>query len=204
MKKITKIFASAILAVSTLAFTSCGFFSELFGEAAEIIAPVDVWCPLTVSVGTTNVELNIMYTDQQWVGTSKSKNNSLLKDGITIEPGLSILVTLDSDQDPSGLVGSIFEGLTAETYLFKTFPKDGSVEDVGGDMLNFTGSKTTWAAMYVAKQELRYGEQIQMPNVPIYLTYAAGKLGAQDFADFKNFSWKKLLAQHLAQNLLGE
>lgn len=191
MKKNIKIFSAAILICVAFAFSGCDFFNE----AAKIISPTDTWCTMNIPVknGEAQVCMNVMYTDKPWVGESTEKNSLELASGINLEPGITIILTLDEQYDSSTLVGSMFEGLTNSTYFLKTFPSDGS--DYG------FGSQTTWAAAYVAKEELRYGKQFAMPTVPLQLTYGAQKLGAQDISDIKNFDWKTLLIKYLAAKL---
>ncbi|MCR4954056.1 MAG: hypothetical protein K6A43_08270 [Treponema sp.] len=151
---------------------------------------------MNVAVKDVQVCLNIIYTDEEWTGTSTSKSSWELAKGISINPGISILITLDEQYDGSeSLVGSIFEGLSSSAYILKSFSSDGSE-------LGF-GSKATWAALYLAKPELSTGEQTQKPYAPIQLTYGGQKLGAQDISDLKNFSWKSLLVNFLSVKLLG-
>lgn len=189
MKKNIKIFSAAILICVAFAFSGCDFFKE----AAKIISPTDTWCTMNIPVKEAQVCMNVMYTDKHWEGNSTSKSSLELASGINLEPGITIILTLDKQYDSSTLVGSMFEGLTDSTYFLKTFPSDDS--DYG------FGSQTTWAAAYVAKEELRYGEQFEMPTVPLQLTYGAQKLGAQDISDIKNFDWQKLLITYLAAKL---
>lgn len=189
MKKNIKIFSAAILICVVFAFSGCDFFKE----AAQILAPSDTWCQMNIPVGEAQVCMNVMYTDSEWVGKSKSTNSFELAEGFTIEPGITIVITLDNESDSSSLVGSVFEGLTSSAYILKTFPSDGS--DLG------FGSQSTWATAYIAKDELRYSDQVKMPTVPIQLTYGGKKLGAQDISDLKNFSWEKILINYLAAKL---
>lgn len=182
MKKFSKILIGIALLVSGFIFSSCQQGDEIT-EVKEILAgPKNTWCRMPVSyknsdsASEASLYAYFYYTE-----------NSVTQGRVTLEPGLTIVITTKDNQDQS----SIISGLVSGAYILKTFPKDSSVSVDDGDTSNsFTGSREKWSAIYWAKDELR-SRTYSMP------TQLNGNGGLNWDSIKETFSWKRLLANYL-------
>ncbi|MCR4736236.1 MAG: hypothetical protein K5829_14660 [Treponema sp.] len=199
MKRFISIFAISLIALSTFMFSGC----ELFKEVIDELAPTDTWCSMSFKVSEVELNFEVIYVEEEFEGksTSGSKN---LKKGVTLEPGITMLITVADNADTSGLAETMFSCLESGMYIMKTFSSSSSSStDANGDVLKFAGSQVTWGALYLLKSDLQEEDnQRELPEAPYQLTPNAS---AQEVSDFKNFSWKEFIKSILGgSKLLGE
>lgn len=199
MKKIKKILAACILAASALCMTGCDEDDELFG-------PTKTWCemPLTKKddsgVEKTYAYAAFIYTDEELTNSTGGSAN--LKSGITIQPGITVVLYTTSEcATGDSAISTALGNLSTSTYAIKNFPKSGStvVNDGEGDTdtsYTMTGSRTKWTAIYLAKSALRKN-QLKHPAAPSPITSG----GARTELSADNLNWKTLLKSYLLANL---
>lgn len=186
MKKIFGIISAAVLLASGLLFTSCG--DE---EVTEVLAgPKNTWCRMPVSYknsdsDTTPTEANL-YAYFYYTDSNKTIGST------TFPAGLNIVVTYANSSS-----SSIISGLTENTFIMKTFAKNGttSVNDDGdsGSTITVSNARAKWAAIYWGKDELRESSN-KSTSAP---SAVQNGTNISEGLDFTNFSWKRLLANYL-------
>ncbi|MCH5295574.1 MAG: hypothetical protein J1F14_06710, partial [Treponema sp.] len=155
----------------------------------------DTWCSTEINYkGDNNAKLNVafIYTEEPLVGTATSKNSDDLRSGITLEPGLTVVIWATKE------IGSL--GMSANTYYSKTYKTnaDLSSEEDWGDK-SYDNMKLLWSAIYLAKKDLRdRSTQNVHPRaaIPMRASYTGTEI-TQTTENFKklqeNFSLKQLL-----------
>lgn len=196
MKRIRNLFCAIALILTAFSFTACDRFAEVFS------GPEDTWCRMDITIGQAKVCLDVIYTERTLSGTSSDNRDAkyMSSDLEPIEPGITMLITLDEDSDADSLVGTMFSELGKTTYIMKTFPKGSGSYGSGENAFTFSGSKTTWSAIYNLKADLQSSSQLVYPEAPFALTPTGSKYMQSVGEDF---NWKKLIVTYLASSLLG-
>lgn len=206
MKKSIRLLSVLLVLFAGSLVTSCDVAKEL---AEELAAPENTWCEMYVEYGSeekkANLVVDAIYVDEQYKGTGSAESTAArkkLSPEITLEPGITIVITVKSNSD-----NQLIDGLTDNTYIIKHFDKNTVVEtddDTEGNTgkIKLKGSKTNWNILYRAKADLRNEDnQISLPDAPDVLTYKAIDNGATSLNDPKNFSWSKLLKTYLLSTI---
>lgn len=182
MKKIFGIISATLLLASGLLFTSCG--DE---EVTEVLAgPTNTWCRMAVDYKNSESDDSSSPLYAYFYYTDSAKTIS----GKNIPAGLTIVLTARTE-DTGTVTSGLLSALTSNTYLMKTFPKDGNAEvDEGDSSYTFTGTREKWSAIYWAKKELRENRNVEVPS-------QLSGTGVDWSAVKNNFSWKRLLANYL-------
>jgi len=197
MKRFISIFAISLIALSAFMFSGCSLFKEVLDE----IAPTDTWCSMSFKVSEVELNFEVIYVEEEYEGTSTSGGKKL-REGVTLEPGITMLITVADNADTSGLAETMFSCLESGMYIMKNFSSSSSTStDTNGDVLKFAGSQVTWGALYLLKADLqKEDDQSELPEAPYQLTYKGRN--AQEVTDFKNFSWKEFIVQILGGSSL--
>ncbi len=182
MKNIRKLFCAIALILTAFSFTAC----ELFKDAvADLAGPVDTWCEMKLDIKGTTVLLDLIYVDEAYTGTETGSKNAVnLKKGLTIKPGITMVVTLDQGEDgdrdvsldAASLVGSMFEGLSDTAYFYKNFPASSASYDDADGSFSFAGSQLTWTTLYRLRTDMHdTSTQAALPQSPFPLTVLGQK-----------------------------
>lgn len=202
MKKIFGILAAVAVLMTSLVFTSCGPMDDLLG-------PVDTWCEMPIETTVEDGEkvtlgyMSVIYTEKQVTGSSSTSGE--LKKGLTIEPGLTLVVWVNPDITSDKLSGTILSGMAGKTYFKKTFSNDNDelLSDNENDKESFTfkATRSKWTAIYYSKYDLRNtNTQHELPKASDPVANSKG-YSELDVDLFKDFSWKKLLKTYLINSL---
>ncbi|WP_178842788.1 hypothetical protein [uncultured Treponema sp.] len=194
MKKFCKFFGIAAVLLCGLFLGGC---SE--DDVNALSGPENTWCVMPVEYkndeSATSVTLYVWcyYTDYEIKGDG---TNTGMRADITLPAGITMVVTSKAD------VGNIITGLNTNTYIMKSFPKDSNVNPDEGDVsYSFNGSKAKWTALYWGKSDLRKPGN-QQTGVLDCLKTSSSYSSLTDWESIKNsFSWKRLLATYLLNNL---
>lgn len=195
MKKFCKFFGIA-------AFLLCGVF---LGGCSEddvnaLSGPENTWCRMSVSYSNENdasktADLYVWcyYSDTVVKGTEAANG---LKNGIELPAGLTFVVIPVQD------ASSVISGLVSNAYIMKTFEKDLETTNLDGTdtSYSFKGSKAKWTALYWGKADLRKTEN-QSSNPPYVLQQGVSSTTLEWESIKNSFSWKRLLATYLLNNL---
>ena len=194
MKKSIRLLSVLLVLFAGSLVTSCDVAKEL---AEELAGPENTWCEMYVEYGSeenkANLVVDAIYVDEQYKGKGSSestKTRNYLSPEITLEPGITIVISVKSNSD--------------DTYIIKHFDKASAVEtdDYGNGKISLKGSKTNWSLLYRAKADLRNEDnQISLPSAPDILTYKAIENGATSLSNPEGFSWSKLLRNYLLSTL---
>lgn len=186
MRKFGISFAAVLVSIAAM-FTVAGC------DIADEIIPQDTWCSMEVKYSdsdTANLNVAFIYTEGTLTGTATNTNSDELKSGITLEPGLTVVIWA------SQAIGSL--GMNADTYYRKTYGSNADLEKDWGDK-SYDNMKLLWSAIYLAKKELRdRSTQNVHPRaaIPMRASYKGTPI-TETTENFKklqeNFSLKQLL-----------
>lgn len=185
MKKISVLVAA--LFAGAMMFVGAGCNAD---DADAILGPTNTWCETSYKYGGSEdanpIYIDVIYSDSDLNGTEGSAN---LKNGTTLPAGITVVVFAKAE------IKSL--GMSANTYIMKTFPKNGSDNNSeDNSSFSITGSRAKWTAMYLAKADLRKTTtQLKHPSAPAPLTNGGGYTKLTDIP--KNFSWKSIIADYL-------
>ena len=137
---------------------------------------------------TTTLEVYLYYSDEAYTQN--------LRSGVTIDPGLTVIITASSDSQTSQLAHQLF----GNKYVMKHYEKgaflnDDTAEDVEDKdgIFNMTVGDSSWRVIYTAL--LVSGNTVAQPETPEPIR--KGKDYSQiayDAEEIKNnLSWKRLL-----------
>lgn len=195
MKKFTKILSAAALILCTLTLLGCRDLKEAFS------APKDTWFRRTVEYTNKNGDKTDLYVYMCYSDTGYSADD-LSSDALAkMKSGLTVVVTAKTEVDTNPVIS----GLTRGKYIIKNFSDTTSTElDDSDDDTNSTGKQTF--KMSTAKWNWMYNLiALDKQNGTITpLRDDANYSEVTEIADLENFSWKKIMASYLLDNLLGE
>ena len=192
-----KIFGFVAVLLCGLFFAGCS--EEDSKVLDDLTGPSDTWCTMPVTYvsenGTSSTTLNVsFYYASKEVKPNKSLTG-LRSDIESIpEDSISVLVTLGSGTN------SLLTALTKTQYLFKSFGSVNELTSESGTSYEYSNMKLFWKAIYLKNREAL--SKNQSTSIPAQLqkstqsTYSS----VSDF-DLENFSWKRLLAAYLLNNL---
>jgi len=210
MKKSFSLLSLLLVLFAGSLVTSCEVAKEI---ANELSGPTNTWCEMYVQYGEdskVSLTVDAIYVDEEYTGTGAStskKTRAYLDSSITLQPGITFVITLNSNSE-----NTIIEGLTDKTYIMKTFASDTATtaddsesDDNEDSSFKLKGSKTNWTLLYLAKADLRDEDnQFELPDAPDILTWESIDDGATALTDPSGFSWSKLLKSYLLSTLLDK
>ena len=193
-----KIFGFAAVLLCGLFFAGCS--EEDSKVLDDLTGPADTWCTMPVPYatsenGSSSTTLNVSF----YYASKEVKPNGSLTGlrsdiGSIPEGSISVLVTLGSGTN------SLLTALTKTQYLFKSFGSVKELTSESGISYEYSNMKLFWKAIYLKNREAL--SKNQSTSIPKHLqkstqsTYSS----VSDF-DLENFSWKRLLAAYLLNNL---
>lgn len=203
MKKSIRLLSVLLVLFAGSLVTSCDVAKEL---AEELAGPEDTWCEMYVEYGNedkkVSLTVNAIYVEEEYIGRGSSSERDNLSPDITLKPGITFVVSLNSNSS-----NDLIKGLTSNTYIIKHFDKS-SITDTDDDTegntgkLSLKGSKTNWSLLYRAKDDLRNkAYQKTLPEAPYIISYRSNSTA---LTDPEGFSWSKLLKTYLYSTLLGK
>ena len=142
---------------------------------------------------TTTLEVYLYYSDEAYTQN--------LRSGVTIDPGLTVIITASSDSQTSQLAHQLF----GNKYVMKHYEKgaflnDDTAEDVEDKdgIFNMTVGDSSWRVIYTAL--LVSGNTVAQPETPEPIRKGKDYSPiAYDTEEIKNnLSWKRLLIALLA------
>ena len=185
MKKIIIFALAALLCSFSLAGCS--------GDSEDGVPGKGVWQKKTVNYtakdgDTTTLEVYLYYSDEAYTQN--------LRSGVTIDPGLTVIITASSDSQTSQLA----QQLVGNKYVMKHYEKGASlnddkeeaVEDKKG-IFEMTVGDGSWRVIYTAL--LVSGNTVAQTETPEPIRKGRGYSPlAYDTEEIKkNLSWKRLL-----------
>ena len=190
MKKIIIFALAALLCSFSLAGCS--------GDSEDGVPGKGVWQKKTVNYtarnadgtgdDTTTLEVYLYYSDEAYTQN--------LRSGVTIDPGLTVIITASSDSRTTQLA----QQLIGNKYVMKHYENgaylnDDTAEDVEDKdgIFNMTVGDSSWRVIYTAL--LVSGNTVAQPETPEPIRKGRGYSPlAYDTEEIKkNLSWKRLL-----------
>ena len=182
MKKMLKLLAVAAMIACGLMMTSC---TE--EDAAVLTGPNNKWCETQIDYdkdGTPDLFVDVIYCTTQVTGNSSTSNQ--LKNGLEIEPGITVVAYAK--------VALASTGLSANQYVMKHYSDNDNIEELGS-----IAGKAKFSAIYWGRADFRKNEnQIELVEgtkyyAPTPLTNVVGYSTPSEIT----FDWKKLLGEYL-------
>ena len=189
-----KIFGFAAVLLCGLFFAGCP--EEDSKVLDDLTGPADTWCTMPVTYaasenGTSSTTLNVSF---YYASKEVKPNGSLtgLRSDIESIPkdSISVLVTLGSGTN------SLLTALTKTQYLFKSFGSVKELTSASGTSYEYSDMKLFWKAIYLKNREAL--SKNQSTSIPKHLQKSTQ---STCLSDLENFSWKRLLAAYLLNNL---
>ena len=189
-----KIFGFAAVLLCGLFFAGCS--EEDSKVLDDLTGPSDTWCTMPVTyaseTGTSSTTLNVSF----YYASKEVKPNGSLTGlrsdiGSIPEDSISVLVTLDSGKN-----NSLLTTLTKTQYLFKSFGSVKELTSASGTSYEYSNMKLFWKAIYLKNREAL--SKNQSTSIPKHLQKSTQ---STCLSDLENFSWKRLLAAYLLNNL---
>lgn len=192
MKKILTILTAALLLGAGLLVSCKEEGDEIINELA---GPTNTWCEIPVYITTeeTSNSKPDLYLDLIFCATDYAKKSGSANLGVDLKAGITVVAHASIELESLGM--------SAGSYVVKNFPLNGSSNDTDdNDSYSFTGSKAKWTALYWSKKAMRdTNTQIDLPKAPTPVCNT--NTGYTQLTDLSKFSWKKLLANYLLDNL---
>lgn len=198
MKKILTILAAALVLAGGFLLSGCSNDDD-----DDFFGPLNTWCeaPITKTAEDGSVitlgYIAAVYCDEDYV--SNGTGSSQLKNGETLEAGITVVIWGDSNASKESLAGSVLNGLTKATYIKKTFPKGSETAVDTQSSSTVKGSRLVWSTAYVFNKDLHNVDtQKKLPLAPTPIT---SSLYSDASESLKDFSWKTVLKQYLINSL---
>ena len=187
MKKIIIFALAALLCSFSLAGCS--------GDSEDGVPGKGVWQKKTVNYtakdgDTTTLEVYLYYSDEAYTQN--------LRSDVTIDPGLTVIITASSDRQSQ--TSQLAQQLGGNKYVMKHYKKgaslnDGTAEDVEdkNGISNMTVGDSSWRVIYTAL--LVSGNTVAQTETPEPIRKGKGysPLACDAEEIKKNLSWKRLL-----------
>ena len=187
MKKIIIFALAALLCSFSLAGCS--------GDSEDGVPGKGVWQKKTVDYtakdgDTTTLEVYLYYSDEAYTQN--------LRSDVTIDPGLTVIITASSDRQSQ--TSQLAQQLGGNKYVMKHYKKgaslnDGTAEDVEdkNGISNMTVGDSSWRVIYTAL--LVSGNTVAQTETPEPIRKGKGysPLACDAEEIKKNLSWKRLL-----------
>ena len=187
MKKIIIFALAALLCSFSLAGCS--------GDSEDGVPGKGVWQKKTVNYtakdgDTTTLEVYLYYSDEAYTQN--------LRSDVTIDPGLTVIITASSDRQSQ--TSQLAQQLGRNKYVMKHYKKgaslnDGTAEDVEdkNGISNMTVGDSSWRVIYTAL--LVSGNTVAQTETPEPIRKGKGysPLACDAEEIKKNLSWKRLL-----------
>lgn len=190
-----KIFGFAAVLLCGLFFAGCS--EEDSKVLDDLTGPADTWCTMPVTYAasengsaSTTVNVSFYYASKE-VKPNGSLTGLRSDIGSIPEDSISVLVTLDSGKN-----NSLLTTLTKTQYLFKSFGSVSELTSASGTSYEYSDMKLFWKAIYLKNREAL--SKNQSTSIPKHLQKSTQ---STCLSDLENFSWKRLLAAYLLNNL---
>ena len=193
-----KIFGFAAVLICGLFFAGCS--EEDSKVLDDLTGPSDTWCTMPVPYatsenGTSSTTLNVSF----YYASKEVKPNGSLTGlrsdiGSIPEGSISVLVTLGSGTN------SLLTTLTDTKYLFKSFGSVKELTSASGTPYEYSNMKLFWKAIYLKNYDELSKDQSTGIPAQLQKSTQSTYSSVSDF-DLENFSWKRLLAAYLLNNL---
>ena len=189
-----KIFGFAAVLLCGLFFAGCS--EEDSKVLDDLTGPADTWCTMPVTYaasenGSSSTTLNVnFYYASKEVKPNGSSTGLRSDIGSIPEGSISVLVTLGSGTN------SLLTALTKTQYLFKSFGSVKELTSESGTSYEYSDMKLFWKAIYLKNREAL--SKNQSTSIPKHLQKSTQ---STCLSDLENFSWKRLLAAYLLNNL---
>lgn len=189
-----KIFGFAAVLICGLFFAGCS--EEDSKVLDDLTGPADTWCTMPVTYAasengsaSTTVNVSFYYASKE-VKPNGSLTGLRSDIGSIPEGSISVLVTLGSGTN------SLLTALTKTQYLFKSFGSVKELTSASGTPYEYSNMKLFWKAIYLKNREAL--SKNQSTSIPKHLQKSTQ---STCLSDLENFSWKRLLAAYLLNNL---
>ena len=188
-----KIFGFAAVLICGLFFA--GWSEEDSKVLDDLTGPADTWCTMPVTYASENGSASTTLNVSFYYASKEVKPNGLstgLRTDIESIPkdSISVLVTLGSGTN------SLLTTLTDTKYLFKSFGSVKELTSASGTSYEYSDMKLFWKAIYLKNREAL--SKNQSTSIPKHLQKSTQ---STCLSDLENFSWKRLLAAYLLNNL---
>ena len=199
MKKFAKIITAAVVLLCGMLLTGCGAADNI---KEALSGPKDTWFrkEITYKTGSgadeksTELVVFMLYSEDGYTSTE-------LRSDVTVGPGLTLVVI------PSGEVSdnSVIQGLTTGKYLIKTFSNTEETEVEGGTD-DGTSNTATKIKMTSTKWNLIYNSVDNLEKLTGVITplHNDNKSVWHELTKPDTFSWKKIMANYMLDQLLDE
>lgn len=194
MKKIMAVLSAMFVLACGMMMTGC----ELKEALEELAGPKDKWCETVFSYESENgtksdLTCHLFYSEKGVPANSNSK----YKADIEIPAGLTILVVGDSTSEGLDIIA-------ANKYVMKTLKQGASFNADGKEVEDgkFKMNSTLWTLICTLGDSEIPNTAISTPPTPISSKAAAAEY--TELTELGDFSWKKILAQILIDELLEE
>lgn len=189
-----KIFGFAAVLICGLFFAGCS--EEDSKVLDDLTGPSDTWCTRPVTYASENGSASTTVNVSFYYASKEVKPNGLSTGlrtdiGSIPEGSISVLVTLGS-----GGTNSLLTTLTKTQYLFKSFGSVKELTSESGTSYEYSDMKLFWKAIYLKNREAL--SKNQSTSIPKHLQKSTQ---STCLSDLENFSWKRLLAAYLLNNL---
>ena len=189
-----KIFGFAAVLLCGLFFAGCS--EEDSKVLDDLTGPADTWCTMPVTYaasenGSSSTTVNVSFYYASKEVKPNGLSTGLRSDiGSIPEGSISVLVTLGSGTN------SLLTALTKTQYLFKSFGSVKELTSESGTSYEYSDMKLFWKAIYLKNREAL--SKNQSTSIPKHLQKSTQ---STCLSDLENFSWKRLLAAYLLNNL---
>lgn len=189
-----KIFGFAAVLICGLFFAGCS--EEDSKVLDDLTGPADTWCTMPVTYASENGSASTTLNVSFYYASKEVKPNGLstgLRTDIESIPkdSISVLVTLGSGKN-----NSLLTTLTDTKYLFKSFGSVKELTSASGTSYEYSNMKLFWKAIYLKNHDELSKDQ--RTGIPAQLQKSTQ---STCLSDLENFSWKRLLAAYLLNNL---
>ena len=158
MKKFLSFLTVTLVLLTSAIFTSCDEESK---EALSSLTGKNHWYSYSKSVSTETEDSTTTTSKLKYYiyyGTLSSEDASKLKDGITMEEGLTLFVVPEETDSQFAKDLAKAAGTAPNAFIYKNYPKNKNVsEDTESGETNFKINDTNWTVFYnyySAKKEL--------------------------------------------------
>ena len=198
MKKFTKIMSIATVLLCGLMIMGCGDTADRLKDALS--GPKDTWFrkEITYKTGSgadeksTELVVFMLYSEDGYTSTE-------LKSDVTVEPGLTVVV-ISKDQSSSN---PVISDLTEGKYLMKIFSNIQETEVEGGTD-DETSSEAKSIKMSTTKWNLIYNSVSNLEKVTGVINPLQKDSAWKKIEKPNSFSWKKIMANYMLDQLLDE
>ncbi len=200
MKKFTKIMSIAAVLLCGLMITGCGDTADRLKEALS--GPKDTWFRRTVEYTNKDGEKTDLYVYMCYSDTGYTANDMDSTAQAKMKSGLTVVVTSKTEADTNPVIS----GLTSGKYILKNFSDQTATDlDDTDDDSNLDSSKKGKKSfkMSTAKWNWMYNT-VTLEKQNGTITPLRDDANYSELTNLSSFSWKKVMASYLLDNLLED